>query len=183
MKKSALFLLLLSFSMGIFAQNANNYFKPELPIDEDSQLVTYKEVVQVEGTMQDLYDRALAWIKKEYVNTNEVIKNSDKETGLLELRSSVRIYSRDKTGKPFFKNIVYYRCKIECREGRYRYTITDFNEKATAAAPIEVWFNTDAPNWAPIQFDYLKQIDEQISELILSLKKGIEPTVEKVDEW
>lgn len=183
MKKTPLFLLLILFAMSAFAQKAQEYIKPELPMDEDNKLVTYKEVVQVEGTAQDLYDRALAWVKTEYVNTNEVIKSSDRDAGLLELRSSVKIHSRDKTGKPFFKNIVYYRFKIECRDGRYRYVITDFNEKATAAAPIEVWFNSDGPKWEPIQFEYLKQIGAQINELISSLKKGMKPTVEKVDEW
>ena len=52
------------------------------------------------------------------------------------MRSSVRIYSKQKDGTMLQKNIVYYNFKLECRDNRYRYTITNFNERAASAAPI-----------------------------------------------
>ncbi len=183
MKKINLFLILLCISFGTLAQRTQTPVKPELPIDEETQKITYKEVVQVVGTPQELYDRAVAWATKEYKNTSEVFKLEDRENGILEMRSSVRIYSKAKDGTPFFKNIVYYRFKIECRDGRYRYTINEFNERLTAAFPIEIWFNTDDPKWQPSHFDYLTQVDEQIKTLISSFSKGMLPKEEKVDEW
>lgn len=183
MKKINLFLILLCISFGTLAQRTQAPVKPELPIDEETQKITYKEVVQVVGTPQELYDRAVAWATKEYKNTSEIFKLEDRENGILEMRSSVRIYSKAKDGTPFFKNIVYYRFKIECRDGRYRYTINEFNERLTAAFPIEIWFNTDDPKWQPSHFDYLTQVDEQIKTLISSLTKGMLPKEEKVDEW
>ena len=166
-----------------FPQKGKNIEKPNLPIDETTQTVTYKEVVQQTGTPQELFDRAMDWVKAFYKNTNEVIKSQDREKGVIELRSSVRIYGTQKDGTKHMRNIVYYKCKIECRDQRYRYVITDFTEKATAVSPIEVWFNTENPKWEPAHFEYLKQIDEQIQEVIASMKKGMTPKVEKEDEW
>lgn len=166
-----------------FAQKEVEIVKPEMPIHEDTKLITYQNVVQEPGTPQELYDRAMLWIKAYYKNTGEIIKSSDRETGVIEMRSSVRIYTILKDGSRHFRNIVYYHFKIECRPDRYRYTITDFNEKATAAAPIEVWLDTNHPKWDPSQYEFLKQIDSQIQELITSLKEGMLPKIEKEDDW
>ena len=156
---------------------------PYLPIDERTNLVTYQDVVKQEGTPQVLYARAMEWVKKYYQNTNEVIKNADAEKCVIEMRSSVRIFSKQKDGTMMQKNIVYYNFKLECRDNRYRYTITNFNEKATAAAPIENWFKTDSPYWSPSQYEWLNQIDGQVKELINSLEEGMLPPEVYEDEW
>jgi hypothetical protein len=99
------------------------------------------------------------------------------------MRSSVRIFYKDKDGTMRFKNIVYYNFKLECRDNRYRYTITDFKEKATGSAPIEVWFNTSASGWTPSMYGYLSQIDEEMQKLIASLEEGMQPAEEFTDDW
>ena len=183
MKRVFLSMLMLAIFGFSFAQKNKGLEVPYLPIDDDTKLVTYKDVIQEKGSPQELYDRAMEWIKKYYKNTNEVVKNSDREQGVINMRSSVRIYFKQKDGTLHMKNIVYYNFKLECRPDRYRYTITDFNEKATAAAPIEVWFDVENPKWDPSQYDYLNQINEQITTLIESLEEGMLPKVEKTDEW
>lgn len=183
MKKLSLLFLMLAVVSVAFSQKNKDIEKPDLPIDEDSQLVTYKEVVNETGTPQELYDRALSWVKKQYKNTNEVLRVQDRDKGLIELRSSVRIYGTGKDGAKVFRNVVYYHCTIECRDQRYRYTITEFGERHSSHSPIEVWFNTENPKWEPAHFEYLKQIDEQINALIDSMKEGMTPKTEKVDEW
>lgn len=186
MKKTLCIITLCLVTVCCFGQkkDSDRFPYPNVPIDETTGLVTYKEVIQQENaTPQELFDRALAWAKKYYKTTGEVIKVSDREKGLLQLRSSVRIYVVKDDGTKIMKNIVYYNMKIECRPGRYRYTITDFNEKATAAAPIEVWLNTEKPTWEIGQYGYLNQIDEQILSLIESLEEGMNPTAVVEDEW
>lgn len=186
MKKIIALIALVMVGVLAFAQNKKGpeIPYPNVPIDEETNLVTYKEVVQqANATPQELYDRAMAWVKKFYKNTNEVIKSSDRDKGVIQLRSSVRIYVVKEDGSKIFKNIVYYNMKIECRPGRYRFTITDFNEKAAAAAPVEVWLNTENPKWEIGQYAYLNQIDEQILALIESLEEGMNPPVIIEDEW
>lgn len=174
----------MTMSTVCFAQKEIEIPYPQVPIDENTNLVTYKEVVQqANATPTELYDRAMTWVKKFYKNTTEVIKSSNREQGVIELRSSVRIYVVKEDGKMIFKNIVYYNMKIECRPGRYRYIITDFNEKATSAAPVEIWLNTENPKWEIGQYAYLNQIDEQILALIESLEDGMNPPQIIEDEW
>ncbi|MCR4965226.1 MAG: DUF4468 domain-containing protein [Bacteroidales bacterium] len=183
MKKIAVTALLLFSAIFIYAQKPSSLPVPELPIDERTNLVTYQDVVQEPGTPDVLYERAMKWVKKQYKNTNEVIKKADQEHHFIEMRSSVRIFSKQKDGTMLPKNVVYYNFKLECRDNRYRYTITNFNEKAAAAAPIENWFKTDSPYWSPSQYEFLNQIDEQIRELIESLEEGMEPEEVFEDEW
>lgn len=183
MKKIPLFLLLVCVSFAAFAQKKESLTAPNLPIDEATKLITFEEVVPETGTPQELYDRAWAWVKAEYKNTSEIMKVNDRDKAFLMLRSSVRIYGKKADGTPHFRNIVYYILKIECRKDRYRYTITEFKEKATAEAPIEVWADRDHVKWQPAHFDYLNQVNDQVQTLITSLKKGMLPKVEEVDEW
>lgn len=183
MKKISLLLLLAMLSTMAFAQKNKLPEEPALPIDENTKLVTYQDVVNEPGTPQELYDRALLWVKEFYKNTSEVIKKSDRESAVIQMRSSVRIYGMQKDGTRHFRNIVYYNFKLECRDNRYRYTITDFNEKATSAAPIEVWFDTKNPKWEPAHYAYLTQIDEQVKEVIASLEEGMLPEEKINDEW
>lgn len=183
MKKVMMFLAAAMMIVVAHAQKPSQLPVPDLPIDERTNLVTYQDVVKQEGTPKVLYDRAMEWVKKYYKNTNEVIKNADAEKCMIEMRSSVRIYSKQKDGTMLQKNIVYYNFKLECRDNRYRYTITNFNERAASAAPIENWFKTDSPYWSPSQYEWLTQIDGQIKELINSLEEGMLPPEVFEDEW
>lgn len=166
-----------------FAQKNETPTPPDLPIDERTNLVTYQDVVKQEGTPAVLYERAMNWVKKYYKNTAEVIKSADPQKAVIEMRSSVRIFYKQKDGTLRYKNVVYYNFKLECRDNRYRYTITNFNEKAAGPAPIENWFNTSLSGWTPSQYDYLTQIDEQMKELIESLEDGMLPPEVFTDEW
>ncbi len=183
MKRSILFLLLLAVAVMGYAQKKTTPEAPDLPIDDDTQLITYQEVIQENGTQKELYDRAVKWAKSFYHNPTEVIRSQDTKNFVLTMRGSVRIYSHLKDGSKITKNVVYYNFTIQCREGRYRYTITDFNEKATAASPIEKWLDTENPKWDPECYINLQEVDEQIQALISSLVDGMQPAVEKEDEW
>ena len=183
MKKIIIFLVAICACIAALAQKTETPEAPYLPIDERTNLVTYQDVVKQEGTPKVLYDRAMNWAKKYYKNTSEVIKSADPEKCVINMRSSVRIYSKQKDGTMLQKNIVYYNFKLECRDNRYRYTITNFNERAASAAPIENWFKTDSPYWSPSQYEWLTQIDGQIKELINSLEEGMLPPEVFEDEW
>lgn len=183
MKKLSLFLLFCVIAGVTFAQKNQELVAPEMPIDEDTKLITYKEVITEKGTAQELYERAMTWAKSFYKNTGEVIKSNDPEKKEINFYSSVRIYSHQKDGSKLTKNIVYYNFKLECKEGRYRYTITDFNYRATAAAPIEVWLDKTNKKWDAECFVNLQEVDEQIKTLINSLEEGMHPPVVKDDEW
>ena len=92
MKKIIVFLAAVLECVAALAQKTEIPEAPYLPIDERTGLVTYQDVVKQEGTPKVLYDRAMDWAKKYYKNTAEVIKSADPEKGVINMRSSVRIF-------------------------------------------------------------------------------------------
>ena len=114
-------MLFTAFIVSLSAQKEETLVVPDMPIDENTKLITFQERVDEKGTPQELYDRAMVWVKQYYKNTAEVIKSTDRDKAVIELRSSVKIFNIMKDGSKVLKNVVYYNFKIECRQDRYRY--------------------------------------------------------------
>ena len=64
---------LLTFYIRAFAQ------PPNLPIDSTTHLITYSEVVKVDGNKDELYSRAREWFAKTYNSAKNVIQMDDKD--------------------------------------------------------------------------------------------------------
>ena len=79
--------------------------------------------------------------------------------------------------------LILYQIKMEFKENKYRYTLTDFNLKGTSRFPIEKWMNKTDPAYNPNWDSYLYQVDTTMQRLISSLKEKMKPTVVKKDEW
>lgn len=157
---------------------------PYLPIDEHTQLITYQYTVQVEGSPDSIYTRALAWAKKYYQNPTQVIKEANSETKVIDCVSNIKITTPSKDKKTqLAAGYVYYGLKIEAREGRYRYTITNFNLRGAANQPIEIWLDKTKPEWSPMKYEHLKQVDEGIQKLIENLEEEMEPKPILHDDW
>jgi len=154
-----------------------------LPVDEETKLITYKEVVQQVGTKPELFNRAIEWINKEYKNPAEVTRVRNPETGLIELIHRIELNYEEK-GVVRSAGIVDYTLKIELKDGRYRYTFTNFNLKQASRVPIEKWMDKSDKAYIPAWDNYLAQVDAHTKKVIDSLKKGMEPPVQKKpDEW
>jgi hypothetical protein len=164
-------------------QTVYNSF-PDMPIDENTNLVTYKEVVRQKASSDELYERALKWANKYYSNPTVVIQKKDKIGGVLECVSGIRITTLDKDGKTsVMAGMVYYTLTIEAREGRYRYIITDLYKREAARFPIEKWLDDTKPEWSPVRYDHLHQIDQAVKKLIEDLEEGMQPEKIIIDEW
>ncbi|MCX7696449.1 MAG: DUF4468 domain-containing protein [Bacteroidales bacterium] len=167
--------ILLGVLCGLYAQ---------LPIDSITQKITYKEVVQVEGSKDSLYNRAIAWIHSYFKNPQGVTKVRDPQNGLIIGDHRIRMVDTQKDGSKINSNtVVEYTFKIELKDGKYRYTFTDFEMKATSKFPLERWLNKADPSYSPLWETYIPQVDEHIREVIQSLKKGMQPKKKVKDEW
>ena len=183
-KFSVLFFSVFILQVCAFGQKTVHTTFPDMPIDENTKLVTYKKVVQMKGTPSELYDRALAWANKHYKNPGAVIKKADKSSGVVECYSNIPIYTLAKDGvTPVSAGYVYYTLSIEAKENRYRYTITDIYKKEQAQFPIEKWFETSRPEWTPARYDHLHQIDEAVKKLMGEIEKGMQPEKIIRDDW
>ncbi len=156
---------------------------PIVPVDEDTKLITYKEVVNQEGDVQKLYNTAIAWVNANYENPTEVTRVRDAENGKLELRHRFKIFNTDKKCIKTDAYIINYTLKLEFKPGKYRYTFTDFTIAAVSKYPLERWLDKKDPQYTPACEDYLAQIDSIVNSKIESLKEGMVPKVIKKDDW
>ena len=89
----------------------------------------------------------------------------------------------DKDGFKREANFCEYEFTIECKEGRYRYTFTNFILKEVSRRPIERWLNKQDPAYNPQWDEFLKQVDTYVKETTASMNKAMQPQVKKEDNW
>lgn len=148
------------------------------PVDEESGLITYKEVVEVEGDRESFFNRGIGWINKYYPNPVDVTKTRDPESGLIKGLHRFKIKNTDEDGNQTDAGVVQYEFLLEFKEGRYRYTLTDFVLRQASKVPAESWLNKADPQ----SISYLNQLDDFAQSWISSLKEGMLPKVEKKDD-
>jgi len=156
---------------------------PKLPVDPDTKLIQYREVVDQQGTKDVLYDRGAEWFRQYYLSPTSVFRVQDKVNGKLEGEGRFKIYYKDDDGLTRDAGVIMYDIRVEFKENKYRYTLTDFNLKSASRYPIEKWMNVNDPAFNPNWASYLYQTDTTMQALIHSLKEGMKPKVIKKDEW
>lgn len=106
---------------------------PELPKDEATGKITWQDVIEVPGVSSDeLFSRATAWVATAYKSANDVIQMSDRAGGKLIVKG---LESHTFGGLAPFTYYVRHSVTIEVKDGRYRYTISDFRVDDT---PLEI---------------------------------------------
>lgn len=174
------FLILIVCSIGVSAQETTT---PSLPVDKDTQLITYQDVIQEPGTADELYVRCIEWINVNYKNPADVCKVRNRESQVIEILHRIELINYDGESK-LSAGTVNYLLKLEFKPGRYRYTITDLTLRQASRFPIERWFDKSDKMYSPLWDTYLAQVDTQIKKLIESLKAGMLPVqVKQEEKW
>ncbi len=180
MKKQILSILVILFIFNnVICQED---IKSKYPIDEETQLITFQEVVQEEGTKNELFNRCINWLNNFYNNPVSVTKVRDNKTGKIKGNHRFRLNYFDKDGNKLDGAMVLYSFVIELKDGRYRYTITDFVLKKTSRYPAEKWLDKSDPAYNPQWNKYLKQLADFVAEWSENLKMKMKPAPEKVEE-
>jgi hypothetical protein len=155
----------------------------QLPIDPDSKLIMFRDVVNQDGTKDVLYDRGAEWIRSYYLNPSSVTKVQDKVNGKIEGTGRLRLYFFDSNNTRTDAGMVYYDLRLEFKENKYRYTLTNFTLKGISRIPLEKWMNKNDPAYNPQMDNYLYQVDTAMQNLVVKLKEGMKPKIIKKDEW
>jgi len=169
----------LIIATSLKAQETNSI----VPIDEDTKKITYQEVVNAKGTADDLYVRGIAWINSYYKNPTDVTKVRNREDALIQGIARFQVTYVDEEEKTRPGGLISYEIKLEFKEGRYRYTITNYNYKQVSRFAVEKWLNKDAPAYNPQWEEYIKQVDTYTKSLIADLNEGMIYKEKKEDEW
>jgi hypothetical protein len=155
-----------------------------LPIDSISKKIMYKAVVNEPGTPIYLYDKAIEWFGYYYLSPVSVYTVQDKVNGKIEGQGRIKIYYQDEqAGMRRDAGQIVYQIKLELKENKYRFTLTDFNLKGTSRYPIEKLMNKTDPAYNINWDSYLYQVDTTMQRLISTLKEQMKPKVIKKDEW
>ncbi|MBI1287566.1 MAG: DUF4468 domain-containing protein [Flavobacteriales bacterium] len=179
-------MLLASLPFSLMAQKKAELSWPAMSLDPKTNLITYTEVPEVAGvSAQDLYDRAMKWGGEYFKNFAEKVRKQDKENGVLEIFNRIPFYAYDNKGNKTTsrQGLAQYTITIQFKDGRYKYTVTDLNLKASSYQPLEPWLDRDDVD-AANHSHYLTDIDEDIRATIASMKEGLSKAPEKSsDDW
>lgn len=176
MKRLFLTVALVAFAMLAFSQNAT------IPVSEKTHKICFQRVIPTEGTNTEVFNRiAGEWLRSAYKNPMAVVTGNDgsKITGkhIIPLDCQEEVKSHCPA--------VNYKFTVEVREGRIRYTLTDFTldtSKTTKGLyPIERWLDKDDPQYNEAWEGYLDQIAAFAESWGSNLEEKIKPE-QKVEE-
>ncbi len=162
--------------MGLAAQEGT-------PPRNDEGRYEYREVVKVPDlSAEQIYERALQWVKAEYKNPAQKIQRKDPEHHQLVLRHKVRVPSARKSGAPWI--FIHYKLRLEVKDGKYRYRLFDLHlQNGNRKYPIERW--TDKGELPPKEAQkYLAFLDKELRALAERMKQYIaQPPERPTDDW
>jgi hypothetical protein len=182
MQKFISFLFLL-VSITFISKSQNKTVEaPNLPIDADTKLITYKYIENETGTKDELYERALLWFKSYYKNSTDVLREIDKANSKIKGVARFQVFSKEKD-LVLPKAAIEYTIIMEFKDGRYRTTITNFNVKHASYFPLERWLNKKDPQYSDKNNLFLAQIDKEINKLLDNQQKEMMPKEKKKDDW
>jgi hypothetical protein len=170
---------LLIFFLGLFSLPVDLPAQgSSFPIDDESGLIMYREVVEEEGDKDLFFKRAVGWLNGFYANPVNVTKTRDPQTGLIKGLHRFKLKSTAEDGTQVDAGTMQYEFTLEFKEGRYRYTLTEFVLRQASRQPAEKWLNKTDPQ----SKNFLKQLDDFAQSWIASLKESMKPEPEKVEE-
>lgn len=120
-----LFLVTLSTTLS-FSQD--ELYKQPLKISEDG-IVEFSEVVQKEGaSASELYNKAREWFADAYKSADDVLQMEDEDNKKLVGKAISTLDFGNAMAQVEVR--MYYTIKIYCKDGRYKYIITDIRYEA-----------------------------------------------------
>lgn len=172
--------MLILFGFALIAQNTASKF----PINPETSLIEFQEVVEEDGTKDELFNRSVYWLNDYYKDPTRVTSLRDVETGKIVGQHRFRVYYTDKDGNKIAAGMIGYDFMIEFKQDRYRYTLNNFLLKSATRQPVEKWLNKNDPAYDVRWNEYLDQIAEYAENWGDTLKEKMKPEAEKVpDEW
>ncbi len=155
-----------------------------VPVDKTTGMINYQEVVTEEGTKNDFFNRAVAWVNITYKNPTSVTTVRDPQTGKIEGNYRLKIYQSAEGQEGMEWGTILYSFRLEFKDGRYRYSFYDFLLKTDSRYPIERWLDRSRPDYSPDCDLKLRKVDEVVQSLILTLKQSMKPkSVKEEVKW
>ena len=180
--------LLISVNGGLLLAQTSADVK--MPMDEVSKLITYTDVVDEPGMNKDtIYNRGMRWFKTFFKNPNQAIKSADAEARVIDGGYRFTIQrpgpgSKKNPAPMVDAGLVNYKIKLMCKDGKFKYEVTNISWQQTSYYPIERWMDKAAKNYDPNFALYLQQTDKFVKDMLKSMETFIETEpLKKKDDW
>lgn len=136
MKHFVIILIVVLPSLLFGQQEEANYelpnYKMELPINEETGLISFVYVVQVNGiSKNELFSRAQIWFSNKYNSVDHVLRMVEKKNGILMGYAFTDMTIMEAGLGELEK--MYYTIKIYVKDGRYKCVITDLRFQSYAS--------------------------------------------------
>jgi len=167
--------LLIPMTCGIIQAQQNQPVAPKMPLDEKTGLISYSGVIEVKGqSAGELYQRALSWAGTYYKNPSDVIRERDSINWKIVCKARFKIMNpADKKGITTDAGNVMYSLRIQFKEGRYRYELSEINWKQPSYYPCERWMDRSSAAFSPAFDHYLLQTDQTVNSVLKNLEKAM----------
>jgi hypothetical protein len=182
--KQLFFFSVFTFLLVSIAQGQKE--TPNLPIDSSTGKITYSEVVTLNDSISktELFGRAKTCFVHLFKNANSVIQNEDKEAGSIIGKGTLKVYAKA-LGMTSEAGYVNFTLTLAIKEGRYKFTITDFAHEGTGKMPSGGNLENGKPKmWVVKQWNsILSQTDEETKNLISSIKLEMSKPSPQNEKW
>ena len=161
-----------------------------MPIDKETGLITYTGVVNCDSaTSKDIYYAAKLWALNAFGTGKPVAQVNNAETKTLVFKPAIAV----RTEGGVEAGLVYYTFTIECKDGKYKYTLTNFRHQISPEASACDGGNLENITYVCPQLFMNKksfwtgvkqQTNDKVTELIADMNKSINVTLHnKKSDW
>jgi hypothetical protein len=184
MKKLITFIFIICAGLATIAQVNKVEGTERIPVDPNTNLITFQEVIQLEGSREAHFNRASEWLHHYYKQPVYVTQVRDAASGVIKGKHQFELIYYEKDIKKRAGLIKYY-FKIECRDGRYRWTLDNFVFSDASKKPCERWLDKTDQYYNEQWEDYLEQLRSfAYDDFAKSLQEYmVPPVVVEEEEW
>ena len=114
---------LIAMLLGLSALPA---FCQTMPVDKATGRITYTDIVNCDSAgRKDIYNAAKLWVLNAFGTGKPVAQANNIENTTIVFKPAVAVRTEGGVSAGY----VYYTFTIECKDGKYKYTLTDFKHQ------------------------------------------------------
>jgi len=181
MKKIVSIIVFLVTSISLTAQDTLP--DPVIPFDTETQTVEFSNVIHVQGTKDQLFNRCVYWLNNYYKSPTRVTQIRDLPSGKILGKHFFSLYTLDTIDNVKKKTAkVNYTFTIIFKDGRYRWEINELEVISGRKVPIGEMLNKSDTMYHKKWKSYLIQINDFIENWSNNLENKMQPEKPKKEE-
>jgi len=181
MKKLLFFVLLIFPFIGLLAQDTMP--DPKIPFDKETRTTKFSEVVHVDGSKDELFNRCVYWLNSFYKSPTRVTHIRDLPSGKILGIHNFPLYTYDTANNVKKKTAkVNYTFTIVFKDGRYKWQIDQLEVISSEKVPIEMMINKSDSMYRKKWKNYLIQVDNFVKKWSSNLMKKMQPEAIKQND-